>query len=158
MGGKRWLPVIIGAPVLALCAGIALFAWSQSSAMADHFVDEGPGDQFVYPVVYTPRYDSTSAPEQSQIVLSEGGDATLTNVLVGTVSKDNNRRWCLDTLQLFSGSASWYANQTEVHIESEMGVTVLISEVERMAIDWDFAHQLSCNGADNVYASLSEYK
>ena len=145
---KRWIVAVAAMVALVICIGVALALWLNPVA-------GGPGDQYVFPIRWTPALDPDSTiSADSEIVLLENGAATLIDVAIGATETNDDGRSCLSsTDMLFSGPGQWTATTDgTLRIETSDGTVVLLAEPARFGgVDWESLHQEVCGTDDRVY-------
>ncbi len=141
--------VAVGAVVaLVICIGVAVALWLNPGA-------DGPADQYVFPIRWTPALDpeSTISPD-SEIALLENGAATLKDVAIAVTETNDDGRPCLSTTDvLFSGRGQWTATiDGTLRIETSDGTIVLLAEPARFGgVDWQSLYQEVCGTDARVY-------
>lgn len=140
---KRWLiPASVGV-VVVIFGAIAVTLGLQASR-------GGPGDQYAFPIRWTAAMPSEGTPwANSSIELSDDGAATLVDVSVGELRKDDHGESCVSAPpDLFSGAAKWtITREGLLRLDTERGEALFLPWPGRFeGVDWGSMRQPLCNG------------
>lgn len=146
---RRFIIVISTAAFLVIIA--VLFVLAMFVAR-----DKGPGDQLVFPIVWTPATPEGNVPWlNSRIEIGEDGSGEVRDLLVGKMSKNEDGMECVEqSKEPYSGAVSWDISGGRMHIDAGASEALFFPMTgPGDGVDWSSMRELLCDGSYADYAA-----